>query len=158
MPKNALFRLISQHGVVLLLGGVEHRGAGLDAGVVHHDVQPPERLHGGVDQPLKVGDLADVGVDTDGSIAQGDDSPFEFLGRIRVRHVVNRDVGALLGQLEHDRLSDPAVAAGDDRDLALQKHKDSLYGFVTVRIPRAFIPVDSVFVTSIQHLNRPCSC
>jgi hypothetical protein len=111
-----------KHGVVLLLGGVEQRGTGLDAGIVHHDVQAAERLHGGVDEALKVGDLADIGVDPDGSIPERDDSPFEFLGRISVRDVVDCDVGALFRQLEHDSLSDSAIAAGDDRNLALQKH------------------------------------
>ena len=68
-------------------------------------------------EPLQVGDLADVGVHTDGSIAQRGDMLFEFLGRIRVGDIVDRDVRALLGQLEHDSLADAAVAAGDDGDL-----------------------------------------
>ena len=80
VPKKALLRLIVEHLVVLLLGGVEHRGAGLDAGVVDHDVEPAERLDGGVDEPLQVGDLADVGLDADGLVAEGDDLLLELLG------------------------------------------------------------------------------
>ena len=70
VPKKALLRLIVEHLVVLRLGGVEHRGARLDAGVVHHDVEAAELRHGGVDQLLQVGDLADVGLDADRLVAQ----------------------------------------------------------------------------------------
>ena len=63
VPKKALLRLIVEHPVVLLLGGVQHRGAGLDAGVVDHDVDAAEPGHRRVDQGLEVGHLADIGVD-----------------------------------------------------------------------------------------------
>ena len=43
VPKNALLRLIAEHLLVLALGGVEHGGAGLHAGVVDHDVEAAER-------------------------------------------------------------------------------------------------------------------
>ena len=50
------------------------------------------------------------------------DLPLERLGRLRMDHVVNDDAGALAGQFENDRLADPAVAAGDDGNLVLQRH------------------------------------
>ena len=40
-------------------------------------------------------------------------------------HVVDDDRGALPRQFENDRLTDPAVAAGDDRNLVLQRHSCS---------------------------------
>ena len=54
--KEGAFEVDVQHLVVLRLGGVEHRGSGLYAGVVDHDVDAAERLHGGVDEPVQVGD------------------------------------------------------------------------------------------------------
>ena len=82
VPKNALFRLIVEHLLVLRLGRVEHRRARLDAGVVHHDVEPAERLHRGVDQRLQVVDLADVGLHADRPVAERDDLLLELLGRL----------------------------------------------------------------------------
>jgi len=43
------------HPVVLVLSGVEDRGAGLHAGVIHHDVHSAERAHGLVDKPFVPG-------------------------------------------------------------------------------------------------------
>ena len=54
VPKNALLRLIDEHLVVLVLGGVQHGGAGLHAGVVHHDVEAAEFRHRGIDQLLQL--------------------------------------------------------------------------------------------------------
>ena len=70
VPKKALFRLTRKHLLVLLFGRVEHGGAGLDAGVVHHDVQPAERFHGGGDEPFQVRDLAHVRLHANGLIAE----------------------------------------------------------------------------------------
>ena len=96
VPKKALLRLMSRTLLVLLLGRVEHRGAGLDAGVVDHDVEPAERLDGRVDEPLQVGDLADVGLDADGLVAEGVAPSLELFGRLGVGDVVDDDVGALV--------------------------------------------------------------
>ena len=82
----------------------------------------PNCLDGRVDQPLQVGDLADVGVDADGLVTERDDLLLELLGGLRVGDVVDDDVGAVLGEREHDRLADAAVAAGDDGDLAGEAH------------------------------------
>ena len=67
---------------------------------------------------LQVGDLAHVGLDADGLVAQRGDLLLQLLGRLGMRDVVDDDVGALLGQLQHDRHADAAVAAGDDGDFA----------------------------------------
>ena len=45
--------------------------------------------------------------------------------RLRMGHVVDDDRGALPCEFENDRLTNPAVAAGDDGDLVLQRHDGS---------------------------------
>ena len=115
----------AHHLVVLGLGGVEHRRAGFDTGVVDHDIEPAEPLHCRVHELLQIGGLADVGVDADGLITQLGDLLFERRRRLRMSHVVDDDRGALPRQFENDRLTDPAVAAGDDRNFVLQRHSCS---------------------------------
>ena len=124
------------HLLVLRLGGVEDRRAGLDAGVVDHHVEPAERLDRLVDEPLQVLDLADVGLHADGLVAELRDLAFEVLGRLLVGDVVDDDVGALAGEGEGDGLADAAVAAGDDGDLALQCHVVPPAGSRRERAPR----------------------
>ena len=57
-----------------------------------------------------------------GLVAERGDLLLELLGGLRVGDVVDDDVGALLGEAEHDGLADAAVAAGDDGDLAVEVH------------------------------------
>ena len=76
-----------------------------------------EPAHRRVDEPLQVGELADIGIDADGLVAELGDLLLERLGRLRMKQIVNNDAGTLPGQFENDRLTDPAVAAGDDRNL-----------------------------------------
>src|SRR4029079_19433275 len=57
----------------LVFGGVEDGCAGLDAGVVDHDVHPPELFDCGIDEVPQVFDLAHVGLDTDGAITERHD-------------------------------------------------------------------------------------
>src|SRR6185369_415716 len=68
---------------------------------------------------------ADIGVDADGLITQLGNLLFERRRRFRMGHVVDDDRGALPRQFENDRLTDAAVAAGDDRNLVLQRHSCS---------------------------------
>ena len=60
--------------------------------------------------------------DANGLTTELADLPLERLGRLWMDHVVDDDAGLLTGQFENDRLADPAVAAGDDGDLVLQRH------------------------------------
>ena len=60
--------------------------------------------------------------DANGLTTELADLPLERLGRLWMDHVVDDHAGLLTGQFENDRLADPAVAAGDDGDLVLQRH------------------------------------
>ena len=120
VPKNALFRFTAMHLLELRLGGVEHRGAGLDARVVDHDVEPTEVGDRRVDHALEVLDLGDVRLDPDRRLSQAGDLALQLLLRLLVGDVVDDDLGPLLGQRQHHRRADPGVATGDDGDLALQ--------------------------------------
>src|SRR5262245_911941 len=115
-----------RHLVVLRLARVEYRGAGFDAGVVHHYVEPTEPLHRRIDEFLEVGRLAHVSRDSNGLVTELADLPLERLGRLRMDHIVDDDAGLLTRQLENDRLTDPAVAAGDDSNLVFQGHDQPL--------------------------------
>jgi hypothetical protein len=109
-----------QHLLVLVLRGVEHRGPRLHAGVVDHHVETAEVLDRPVDQPLEVGDLAHVGLDTGRLVAERLDLVLELFSGVLLRHVVDDDVGLAPGERQRDRLADPAVAPGDDGNLSLE--------------------------------------
>ena len=117
-PEEGALEVDLHHLLVLRLGGVEDRRARLDAGVVDHDVEPAEGVDGGLDEPFEVLHLADVGLDADRLVAQRGDLLLQLLRGLLVGDVVDDDVGAVLGEGEHDGLADAAVAAGDDGDLA----------------------------------------
>ena len=84
-----------------------------------HNVEPAERAHRLVDQHIEVGELAHVGVDADRLLTELADLLLERLCRSRMSHIVDDEIGTLPGEFENNRLADPAVAAGDDGDLAL---------------------------------------
>jgi hypothetical protein len=88
--------------------------------------QPTEPLDRRIDEVLEVGTLAHVGRDADGLATELADLPLEHLGRLGMDHVVEDDAGLLPGQFKNDRLTDPAVAAGDDGNLVLQRHDQPL--------------------------------
>ena len=69
---------------------------------------------------LDVGDARDVGLDDLRLAAGGLDLLLGRVRRVLVLVVVDRDRGALAGELQRDRAADAAVAAGDDGDLVLE--------------------------------------
>jgi hypothetical protein len=106
----------------LLFGRVKYGCPGLDASVVHHNVEPAERLHSRSHQPFEVSDLANVCVHADGLIAKRRNAFFEFVCGVRVGDIVDNDVGTLFCQFEHDGLADAAVATSNDGDFVFQEH------------------------------------
>ena len=118
-PEKRAFQIDREHLVILRLRRIEHRSARLDARIIDHDIETAEFLDGGVHQVPQVGNLADVGIDANRLRAQHDDLFLQGFGRIRMRDIVDDDIGALPDQLEHDRHANAAVATGDDGDFPL---------------------------------------
>src|SRR5690606_34851877 len=119
--EESAFEVNSQYPVVLLLRRIEDRGARFDAGVVHHDVEPPEMGDSRVDKLVQIVDLADVCIDADGLAAELSDRLLQFRSGLGVNDIVDDETGGPLpSQLKNDGLTDSAVAAGDDRNLVLQ--------------------------------------
>ena len=107
--------------VELALGRLEDRRPRLHPGVVDHDVEPAEGRHGPVDERLDVGHARHVGPDRPGPCPPAASIAFTVASAaVRVLVVVDRDRRALARELQRDRVADPAVAAGDDRGLAVQ--------------------------------------
>jgi hypothetical protein len=102
-----------EHFFVLFLGGIKHRSACLDAGVINHDVQAPKPLHRRVDEGSQFGDLAHIRLHTDDLIAQRRDLLLQRFGRLWMRNIVDDDTRALFRQFEDNRQADSAVS-GDD--------------------------------------------
>ena len=125
-PKKALLRLIvsTRSYCASVVSRIEVRVFG--PRVVHHDVETAEFRHGGVDEPLQVVGAAGVGIDADHLIAEGRNLLLQLVGRLGVGSVVDDDADAGSGEPRRDRLADPAVTAGYDRDLLLQRHRLSL--------------------------------
>ena len=119
-PEKGALQIDIQHLLVLLFGGLEHGGTRFNSGVVHHDVQPPKRFHGGGYKPLQVRDFADIRFHPNGFIAKQRHLPFDRVGRLRMGDIVDCDVRSLPGQFEHNRLTDSAVATGDNGDFVFQ--------------------------------------
>ena len=103
-----------------MLGGVEHRCAGLHAGVVHHHVQASKTCDGLVDDVLNVRDVGHVALNGKGAASRCDDLAFDLISRLPVRVVVNGDGRPGAAQSHRDRAPDAAVASRNDGDLVLQ--------------------------------------
>src|SRR5204863_5315694 len=85
-----------------------------DAGVVDEDVHAAETADGFVDEPLRLGRLADVGAEREdaGAAAQGPDG---FL-QLGVVPRADRDLHAALKKRPRDRQPDPFRTARDNAD------------------------------------------
>lgn len=112
---------IEAKGVVkVLLSGVEDVAHGHGGGVCDDGVDLAELRDGGVDELLNVGDLAGVGLDGNGAVlADGLD---EGVGGVAVAEVVDDDAGAVAGNALGDSLADAVGRAGDEDDLAEERH------------------------------------
>ena len=115
-----------QHLVVLILSGVEDRAARFNARVVDHNIQSTELAYRRIDELLQVGELAHISIDANRLVAEPSDLLLKRLGGLRMSHVIDDDAGVLLGEFEHNRLTNPAVATGNDGNLVLQRHGQPL--------------------------------
>lgn len=105
-------------GVPLRPAEVEHLGQRADARRVDQDVDRPQLVDAGLDDPCRCASLGDVG---------GNEAVASSLGLDqRTGHAVvvgdagHEDIGTALGQRQRECLPEPGVATGDDGVLAGQ--------------------------------------
>ncbi|MHC2413494.1 hypothetical protein ACVJGC_006085 [Bradyrhizobium diazoefficiens] len=114
--EEGAFQIDADDFVEFLFGDLEDVPVAGDAGIVDHDVEPAELLHGGRNELVDVGALGDVADDG----AQGIRPPKlggrrgEALG-INVR---DHDLDAVVQESLRAGLADAACRAGDGGDLA----------------------------------------
>ena len=115
-----------QHAVEVRARELLARPRDLDAGVVDEHVEPAEALGGLADHAHDVVLVGDVAADehvAHALLAHLAHARVDLLlGVVRLlglAQVVDRDVGAVLGEAHGDRLADPGAAAGDEHVLAL---------------------------------------
>jgi hypothetical protein len=124
-------------GVPLLLGGVDEHPVAHEPGVVDEDVETTERVDRLLHHRRGSLEVGDVGTVHDGlaptRLDLGDDLMGRGLSRVvageRDAVVVDDDLGAVPGQLERVRATDPSTGAGHDRDPALQQTTHSASPF-----------------------------
>src|SRR5690606_38982160 len=101
---------------------LRHRLRGVDAGVVHQNVNAAKLRFDPLKQRLDAFVLADVGAHKDG-FAVGVLDPFHGFAAGPVARVGNDDGRAGFRQTQSDGRADALGAAGDDGDLAAKVHK-----------------------------------
>ena len=124
-PEERAFEIDVEHALVLLLGGVEHGGAGLHTGVVHHDVDASEVGNGCVDEFLEIGRLAHIRLHMDGLVTEGEHLLLEGRCGFRMDDIIDNNVRALLGEFENDGEADAAVASSDDGCFSFECHRSA---------------------------------
>ena len=87
--------------------------AGGDAGIVDEDADGPQLVEGLSDHGLAGVVVRDVGLEGGGLTAEVANRAGDLLGGLGVAGVVDRDIGAGLGEGVSDRGTDSATAAGD---------------------------------------------
>src|SRR5439155_16409977 len=119
----------ADHRVELRLFHLEQALVPQDAGVVHEDVEGAETIDGGLDDSLRLVELAHISVVGDGFTPRG----FDLLARLRGRifgsaatvdvdtGVVDDDLGAVRCELHRDPTTDAASRTGNDGDPTIQK-------------------------------------
>ena len=89
-------------------------------GVVHENVEAAELFHGLVDNATADLFVADIARQQDAFSAMLLDALPRLLRIAIFLEIVDRHVGAFLGEGDRHRTADAAVAAGDERDLAVE--------------------------------------
>jgi hypothetical protein len=117
------FQIDGHYFVELRFRRVENVGPGLDAGIVHEHVEPPEPLHRGVHQPLEFCDFADVGLNAWRLISKTSDLFSDLYRGLRVRNIVDHYVCTLFRELQNDRCTNAPISAGHDCDLVLERQE-----------------------------------
>ena len=92
----------------------------LQAGIRHRNVQRAELLDGGRIHGVDLVLLGDVGLEHDGLAAEALDLVGDLLGGLGMGDVIDRHIGAGLGEAEGDGLADARIGARHERGLAGQ--------------------------------------
>ena len=108
------------HDIPGLFAHHHKQGVARSSRVVDQNVDPTEPLHRLFDQPLRVGEEADIGLDGEGLTTGRDDLGDDGFGLGRAIAVVDHDGCALAGKLDGDGRPDAARGAGHNSDLVLQ--------------------------------------
>ena len=90
------------------------------AGIVDQHVEPPEGVDHLLDRGVAERLVAKVAGNEDRAAAFGFDDLLGLFGVVMLAQIEDRDVGAFASVERGDGAADPAVGAGDDRDLALE--------------------------------------
>lgn len=109
-----------EHLVVALWRDFEEGGKVLSAGVGHDDINLAERLLALLEELDNLGDLANVGFDSDSVAAGGLDLLNDFLGRGLAGAVVDDDLGATLCEFDGNATTDTTTGTGHEGDFAVE--------------------------------------
>jgi hypothetical protein len=113
-----------ENAIDLLFGNVERRHVGVrDAGIVDHDVEPPEAVDGGFDHRAHVGSACDVGAMEDRAVrAEAVSDRLCHAPAASLVEVIDDDAGTFLGKPQGNTLAEAGARPGHDRHLVLQPH------------------------------------
>ncbi len=118
-------RVVDRHDLHPGLGRA--RGEGLvrsPPGIVHEDIQPPERRHHLGRRRLHAGAVRHVRLEGERAAPTSPDL-VRHLPRGHRVHVEERDVGARVGERQRDAAADALASARHDRGLAVEAHVPS---------------------------------
>ena len=117
-----------QNLVEVIRRGVQNRGACLDTGIVHHDIEPAVFADSGINKPLEVFQLAHVSLHPIARTAVGTNLLLQGLGGLGMGAVVDHHLGSQLGQPLDDGFTNAAVPTGHNGNLALELGGEGLAG------------------------------
>ena len=112
-----LVEVLGSHGL--------ERGEFVDAGVVHQDIDPAERLLGFREEPPHIDLRGQVRLHRDGLAVLAGDLVDDLLGPVLARRVVDDDRRALRGEFPGDLGPDPLRCSGHDGDFPGELLRDS---------------------------------
>ena len=119
--KESALEIDRHHLFILRFRRVKNGRPRFDARIIDHYVHAPEFLHGGGEQ---IPQFSATWLTSAFTLMTPSPKARTFFSRASVASgwatVINDDAGALPGQLQHDRLTDAAVAAGDDGGFAFK--------------------------------------
>lgn len=108
--------------VVVDLGSdLEKWGEVFLAGVGHDDIETPEGLLALLEESDDVGDLSDIGLDSDGVRTEALDLLDDGVGLVGGFSVVDDNLGATSCELKSNTLADTSTGTSDEGDLALER-------------------------------------